>query len=475
MESNNKNANLLSFENKKVVFIKPSKPTPNSVLSMSSIDNDMMGFYVHCLYVYRSLTETQNSLADVDSNINTIQCTIKRDPTKVLTKAVSKALFYYYPLAGKLVKHADGKLKINCTSDGVPFQEVICNCNLSSLHYLDGDDIEIAKHFGTDFPFEDEHGNQHPVVFKLTKFLCGGFICAWHINHAVIDGIGMTQFLVTVAEFAGGQSEPSVKPVWERERLVGKITRQPLPNPMDNVRVAVSPLMPTKDYSHECFRIHKESIARLKTSLMKDIEQSGASLKKGFTTFECLAAYIWRARARALKLNDDGETMLLIIVGVRPRLEDPLPTGYYGNSIVDSYIKLTVKELNQQPLFEVVKHVREGLIITSTDDYITNYVDTLETKPFNFDHKSVAITILTDWRNLGSLDKIDFGWKETVNMMPVPWDVGVGEMYDILPPTKLDPSMNGGVRFFTSIPTAAMPKFKEEMEVLTSNDPILKF
>ncbi|KAK7400330.1 hypothetical protein VNO78_11536 [Psophocarpus tetragonolobus] len=477
MEPDKKNANLLSFENKEVVFIKPSKSTPTIVLSLSSIDNDNMDFYAHCLYIYRSLSENQNFLTDADSNTgNTASNAVtKRDPAKVITEAISKTLFYYYPLAGKLVKHADGKLRVHCTSDGVPFQEVICNCNLSTLHYLDRDDVEIAKHFGTDFPFEDEHGNQHPVIFKLTKFLCGGFICAWNINHAIIDGIGMTQFLVTVAEFAGGQSEPSVKPVWERERLVGKITRQPLPNPMDNVCVAVSPLMPTKDYSHACFRIDKESIARLKTSLMKDIEQSGASLKKGFTTFECLAAYIWRARARALKLNDDGETMLLIIVGVRPRLEDPLPTGYYGNSIVDLYIKLTVKELNQQPLFQVVKHIREGLIISSSNYYITNYRDTLETKPLNFDHKSGAITPLTDWRNLGSFEKIDFGWKEAVNMMPVPGDVGIGEMYDILPPSKLDPSMNRGVRFFTSIPTTAMPKFKEEMEVLTSNDPKLKF
>ncbi|KAK7400328.1 hypothetical protein VNO78_11534 [Psophocarpus tetragonolobus] len=476
MESNKKNANLLSFANKEVVFIKPSKATPTTVLSLSTIDNYAMGYFVQSLFVYRSSIENQNSLADADSNNNTINATTKRDPAKVITESLSKALVYYYPLAGKVVKHADGKPRINCTSDGVPFQEVICNCSLSSLNYIDNFDFEIAKQFGIHLPFEDEDGNQYPMVLKLTKFLCGDFICAWGTNHAVIDGSGMIQFLVTLSELARGESEPSVKPVWERERLVGKITSQPLQNPMENVCAAVSPLMPSTDRSHACFRIDKESIARLKTSLMKDIEQSGVSLKKGFTTFECLAAYIWRARTRALELNYDGETMLLIIVGVRPRLEDPLPNGYYGNTIVDAYVKLTVKELNEQPLFEVVKHIREVLMTTFSNDYITNYVDTVETKQLDFEYEKGGITVLTDWRNMGVYDKIDFGWKEAVNMVPLPLEqVGVGAMYDILPPNKLDPSMSGGVRYFTTLPTAAMSKFKEEMQILTSNDPTIKF
>ncbi|KAK7401448.1 hypothetical protein VNO78_12941 [Psophocarpus tetragonolobus] len=477
MESNKKNGDLLSFENKDIVFIKPSKATPSILLSLSSIDNYMMGFFAQSLYVYRSLLENPNSPADADGNAtNTINPTTKRDPAKVITKALSKALFYYYPLAGKLVKHGDGKLRINCTSDGVPFQEVICNCNLSSLNYLDNDDVEIAKHFGIDFPFEDEHGNQYLMALKLTKFLCGGFICAWGVNHAVIDGTGKVQFLVALSELAAGESEPSVKPVWERERLVGKITSHPLQNPIHNA--AVSPLMPTTDLSHACFRVNKESIASLKRSLVKDIDHSSVALKKTFTTFECLAAYIWRARARALKLNEDGETMLLIIVGLRPRLEDPLPSGYYGNGVIDAYVKLTVKQLNEQPLFEVVKRIRDVLIASSSNDYITNYIDTIETKPliWDFDYEKGGITVLTDWRNLGCFEKIDFGWKEAVNMVPVPCKVGVEDMYDIMPPTKLDPSMSAGLRFFTSLPPAAMPKFKEEMKLLMSNNvPTIKF
>ena len=70
----------------------------------------------------------------------------------MIKEALSKALFYYYPLAGKLVKHTDGKLRIHCNADGVPFIEAIANCKLSSIHYLDGSDAETAKHLAFDLP-----------------------------------------------------------------------------------------------------------------------------------------------------------------------------------------------------------------------------------------------------------------------------------------------------------------------------------
>ncbi|KAL5187670.1 Spermidine coumaroyl-CoA acyltransferase [Glycine soja] len=241
-----------------------------------------------CLHVYRSASH--NSLN-----------TTKLDPAKVIKEVLSKALFYYHPLAGKLVRHADGKLRINCTShQGIPFIEAICNCNLSSLHYLD---------------------------------------VGW--SHAVCDGTGVSQFLRAVAEIARGKTEPSLKLVRERERLVGTITIQPMKNPMDNASLAVSPFLLSTDFLDEYYKVDRESIARLKMSLTKESGNEESTEKKGLTNFETLAAYIWRSRTRALKLSYDGETMLVIIVGVRPRLlQDSLPGGYYGNAITQAFVTL---------------------------------------------------------------------------------------------------------------------------------------
>ncbi|TKY73435.1 Spermidine coumaroyl CoA acyltransferase [Spatholobus suberectus] len=247
----------LTVENKEVTFIKPSRPTPTTVLSLSSIDNaPENNIFMQTLHVYRSPNHNSPN-------------TTKLDPANVIKEALSKALFYYYRLAGKLVTHADGKLRVNCNSEGVPFIEAACNCDLSSLHYLDGNDVETAKQFAVDFPFQDEFGNQYPLVFKVTKFLCGGFTIVMRRSHAIFDGTGASQFLKAVAELASGKTEPSVKPVWERERLVGTITSQPVQNPMDKATVAVSPFLPSTEFSHVCSKVGSVSIARLKMSLMK--------------------------------------------------------------------------------------------------------------------------------------------------------------------------------------------------------------
>ncbi|KAL5148780.1 Spermidine coumaroyl-CoA acyltransferase [Glycine soja] len=448
---------ILTVENKDVTFIKPSKPTPTTILSLSSIDNAPDNdFFMQSLHVYR--WENHNS-----------PNTPKLGPAKLIKVALSEALFYYYPLAGKLVRHADGKFRINCNSEGVPFIEAICNCSLSSIHYLDCNDVEIGKHFAIDFPSEDEFGNQYPLVFKVTKFLCGGFTLVMGLSHAILDGTGQSQFLRAVAELASGKAEPSVKPVWERERLVGTYTSQPMQNPMDNASFAVSPFLPTTDYSHECSKVDSESIKRLKTSLMKESDNKESMKKKGFTTFETLAAYIWRSRTRAMKLSYDRKTLLVMTVGLRPHLLNPLPDGYYGNTIMDAFVTLTVRELNELPLLEVVKLIRESKEVAFSDDYIRHSIDSMHTKPMEYYYERGGITFITDWRHLGLLEKVDFGWKEPVNTMPVPSDMyGLIGLCNIFLPSNLDPSMIGGARVYASLPSAAMPKFKEEMKALTS-------
>jgi len=50
-------------------------------------------------------------------------------------------------------------------------------------------------------------------------------------------------------------------------------------------------------------------ITKLKSSLMSKSE------KINFTTFEVLAGYMWRSRARALKLSNNDKTMLNMLVG----------------------------------------------------------------------------------------------------------------------------------------------------------------
>ncbi|KAK7300961.1 hypothetical protein RJT34_11814 [Clitoria ternatea] len=92
--------------------------------------------------------------------------------------------------------------------------EAICNCNLSSLDYLEGNYFEMATYFAVDFPSQDEFGNQYPLLLRVTKFLCGGYILALSMSHTICDGTGASKFLHALADLANGtKTEPLLKPV----------------------------------------------------------------------------------------------------------------------------------------------------------------------------------------------------------------------------------------------------------------------
>ncbi len=451
---NHQNTTTFLLEKKDGVLVKPSKPTSSCVLSLSSIDNNPnLEPLCHTVYVHRS---------NIDSSFyNNNQA----DPACLIREALSKALVYYYPLAGKLKKKSNGKLQINCTADGVPFLVANANCKLSSLHYLDGVGVEVTKQFVFDFSSEGDSG-YHPLVMQVTKFSCGGFTIGMSLSHSVCDGFGAAHFFRAVAELPSGKSVPSVKPVWKRERLVGTPTEEPLQLIEKRATsLATSPYLPNTDLLHECFYVSNDSIKRLKMSLMQ--ECGSETLKESFTTIEVLGAYVWRSRFRARKLNPDGKIMFWLIVEIRNILNPPLPVGYYGNAFASAKVELLGGELNEVPLSKLVKLIKASKKVASNSDNIMHSLDVLETcsqLDIKFDAGGSSM-VLTDWRQLGLLEEVDFGWKGSINIIPLPWNMfGYVDMCLFLPPSNVNPSMKDGVRVFVSLPRAAMAKFKEEME-----------
>ena len=182
------------------------------------------------------------------------------DITYVIKEALSKALVFYYPLTGKLEKHNDRKLHINCNEDGVPFLVATANYQLSSLNYLDGVDVEVSKQLVLDLPSKGD-SVYHPLVLQVTKFSCGGCTIGMGLSHSVCDGFGAAQFFRALVELASGKSELLVKPMWERERLMATSTKEPFQLMfLDEPYLVTSPYMPTTDLLHKCFHVSSESI-----------------------------------------------------------------------------------------------------------------------------------------------------------------------------------------------------------------------
>ncbi|KAF9593605.1 hypothetical protein IFM89_024256 [Coptis chinensis] len=455
---------------KNLCLLSPSQATPSDlILSFSSVDNDPnLEILCQTIYVYRTHNElTMGADGEYGSSASDNPRN-QLDPACLIQEALSKVLVYYYPLAGKLKRNKDdGKLQINCTGEGVPFSVAIADCTLKSLHYFEGIDVDLAQHFVYEV-FGDENDGKHPLVMQLTKFSCGGFTIGMGLSHSVCDGYGAAQFFQAMAELASGKDECTVKPVWERERLVGRaIDDKLIQLPVGEGSFATSPFLPTTDLVHECFNLGCDSLKRLKIRLMK--ESAGEDFSENFTTLEVLSAYIWRARFKSLELNLDGQTDLVVTMGIRQLLDPPLPDGYYGNAFVPSKVVLKGRDLIESPLSWVVRLIKDSKRKSSKTEYINSWLGILES--INHQRPKLeangASMVLTDWRQLGLFEQVDFGWKEAVNVIPVPWKIfGYLDLCIFLPPCKLNSSMKGGLRVLVCLPKAAMIKFKGEMDAL---------
>ena len=106
-------------------LIVPERPTPREVKQISDIDDqESLRFQIPLLFFYKN--DPSPSMQG-------------RDPVKVIREAISKALVFYYPLAGRLKEGYNRKLMVECNAEGVLFIEadaVMPASHLSSLEMI---------------------------------------------------------------------------------------------------------------------------------------------------------------------------------------------------------------------------------------------------------------------------------------------------------------------------------------------------
>lgn len=215
----------------------------------------------------------------------------------------------------------------------------------------------------------------------------------------------------------------------------------------------------------EIINIRAVNIKKLKDSVMRECKFP----KESFTTYEVISSYVWKLRSRALKLNPDGITVLGVAVGIRHVLDPPLPQGYYGNAYIDVYVELTVRELEEASISDIAKDVKKAKKTAYEKEYLEEELKNLERlmrDDAKFEGVSDGLLFLTDWRNIGWFGSMDFGWNEPVNLRPLTQQGSPVNVWMILKPSKLDPSMEGGVKVIMKLPRDAMVEFKQEMDAM---------
>lgn len=425
------------------VMVCPAKETPKEVLYLSNIDDQPI------------LRSTNKGLL--------VYVTSDADPAVVIRDALSRALVYYYPFAGRFRKTQNAKLEMNCNGEGAVFLQGNANCSLKDVGYL-AYPTSFSKHLFYQFPETYEYHDIPPLVIQVTVFVCGGFTVTFAISHCMADAAGMSQFVHAIAQLARGMTAPSINPVWKRDLLAPRNPPQiGFHHPEFEVIQSRSSLTTNKSefLIEGSFHITAPSVAKLK---QKVLEEGNGSLKS-CSRFEALAAFVWKARVKALRFPSDQRVQLLFAINARRIFNPPLPEGYYGNAIVSPCITLYAKELSEISLGELVQIIRKKKVYLR-DEYLRSTIDFLEVHRERLEQQGLPSNVqlyLTDLTRMKPLE-VDFGWGSAINVCDKLLQDPDGSF---LPPLAIgNHKMKDAVRFVTCLPPQAMFTFKLEMQRL---------
>ncbi|KAK4275927.1 hypothetical protein QN277_018937 [Acacia crassicarpa] len=424
-------------------LITPAKPTPHEVKLLSDID-DQAGLRAQTPFVH--FYRPEPSMAG-------------KDPVKVIREALAQTLVFYYPFAGRLKEGEGRKLMVDCNEEGVMFIEADADVTL--------------QQFGVDlhppFPCFEEllysppgsDGNLHSpiLLIQVTRLKCGGFIFGLRMNHSMSDGPGIAQFINALAEIAKGATEPSIQPVWHRERLNARDSPNITCTHHEYDEVVGKPI-PSTNIVHRSFFFGPTEISSLRTLLPQNLTQS--------TSFDLVTAYLWQCRTKALELDPQDDVRLMFLANARmgrDRFNPPLPKGFYGNAVVFPTAVSLAGELCESPLEYGLELVRKAKDVVN-GEYFHSVADLLVTRG-RPSFTTVRSFIVADFSRLGFKD-VDFGWGKAVYAGPALSGLGTFQGFTFYVGYTNSKGEEGRI-VPVCLPQESMEKFTKELDLLLNN------
>jgi hypothetical protein len=324
------------------------------------------------------------------------------DPADTVKRALSRALVYYHPFAGRIAAGAGadadgGKLHIRCNGEGATFVSAHASCGVAEVIGLDRsaaartllDDLAVY------YPDNCCRAGDPLLLVQVTEFSCGGFVLGATVNHAVADAAGLAQFLNAIGELARGMASPSVAPV----RWDGSLPSRP--PPVVSTRELVTDLGLLDDYACFDITIPSASIGRIKAQYARRFD--GA---RPCTSFEVASAVLWRCRTRAVM--SDPETPALFMFGGNVRKYVGAMEGYYGNCATSQLVFATSGTVANGDIVDLVKMIKQSKE-KIPDQFEKNQGNNNHPpKPMHHQLLRYNMLVVSSLRNLG-FEEVDFG------------------------------------------------------------------
>lgn len=296
----------------------------------------------------------------------------------------------------------------------------------------------------------------------MTRLLCGGFILAIRLNHAISDGFGLVQLLKTVAEMARGAKIPSIPSVWQRE-LFNARTPPRITCSHHEFQVPEYQKSPSNgsNLTNNDILIQRSFFFGPKE--MKAIRKHlPPNFPKHCSQFVLLTACLWTCRTSALKINPEEEVLMCSLVNARGKNLSSalsLPLGYYGNAFVYPAAVTKAEDLSRNSLEFAVELVKKAIAETN-EEYFRSVVDFLATKGRPM-FKTEGSIFISDNRHVG-YEEVDFKWGSPIYAGPAT-SFPVISFY-----MRCKRGGEEGIVVPISLPVLAMERFRQELKKMIS-------
>ncbi|XP_039123813.1 anthocyanin 5-aromatic acyltransferase-like [Dioscorea cayenensis subsp. rotundata] len=290
-----------------------------------------------------------------------------------LKSSLSASLRCFYPLAGKLTYlPATGDVAVACSPDDhVTFIEASSDADFIRLA---SDEIHDVDSFLRLVPELDTKVLPAPVMaVQVTKFESGGLAVGFAVNHAVVDGRGLWQFIEAWATACreGEEAISDVSPVVHGSTVIrhhpcgDEIARRILKMVAPELPIIISEKLNMEEERSELMR-RTFPISR---DMIQSIKQRAKEGCIQYSTFTVLSALTWISFIKTKGMEDPNEeTVLGFLMDCRTRLIPPLKDNYLGNCLKPCFAKAKVMELIENAgLSKACSRIKEKIDESSKD------------------------------------------------------------------------------------------------------------
>ncbi|KAI9164945.1 hypothetical protein LWI28_004804 [Acer negundo] len=250
-------------------------------------------------------------------------------------------------------------------------------------------------------------GTSKPLLAVQVTELVDGIFIGISINHIVADATSFWHFVNSWSEISRGcelLSKPA--PILQRWFLHDKDC--PIHLPLFSSEQLNDKYVPPS-LEQRVFHFSKENIAKLKAKANAEIGTNKIS------SFQALLSHFGGSLVRNKFIDDPNQEMKFrVIIGVRPRMNPPLPQHYFGNAFQGGIVTMKAKDLLEQRLRYVALEINK-IIAMNTDekvkDFLESWIENPEVTTIASIQSYTLILIGSTWVDVYGND---FGWGRPV-------------------------------------------------------------